>query len=305
MYKFSLLFFLTIVSFAFAQEIKVASETKTDIDGNYSHAIFSPDSKEIYFTTDSYIGLWKYNTDSKKVTRISDEMGAGYEFAFDKTGHKLYYRADQFIQGRRISKVVENNLLTGQKNIIESNLRNVTPPVVLNSGKSVYFVNNTLREAGNAIESTKNDIAVISRGYDMFLFNNGVTSQLKPLGDKHYIWVSLSPDQQKILFTVPGESTYISDLEGNVISELGYANAPKWSNDSEYVVFMRDYDDGHVVTDSDLFIAKADGTMEINITNSADRIELYPSWSPDGNKIAFNTSEGTIHYLSIEKAGEE
>ncbi|GJQ61213.1 MAG: hypothetical protein SCALA702_02660 [Melioribacteraceae bacterium] len=305
MHKFSLLLFLILVSLTQAQEIRVLNETKAEIDGIYSHAMFSPNSEEMYFTTDNYIGLWKYNIESKNVEQISDEMGAGYRFSFDKSGNKIYYRTDQFSQGKRYSTIIEKDLLTNRQSNIESNLRNATPPVILNSGKSLYFVNNTLKEAGIANESAKNDIAVLSRGYDIVLFRDGKTSELKPLGNKHYIWASLSPDQNKVLFTVPGEGTFISDIAGNILAEFGYANAAKWSGDSEYIVFMKDFDDGHVVTSSDIYVAKADGSFEQNITNSGNRIELYPSWSADGSKILFNTSEGEIYYLTVETAEEE
>ena len=62
---------------------------------------------------------------------------------------------------------------------------------------------------------------------------------------------------------------------------------------------MVDRDDGYTFTASNLFISSIDGKNRFQLT-SADRIDLYPEWSPDGNEIVFATNEGQIYLLNLQ-----
>jgi len=300
MYKFTLIFLTILFSIITAQEITVLNENKINLEGKFAHASFSPDSKLLFFSSESYIGLWSYDFSSEKLGRISDNYGAGYDYAFAPNGTEVLFRADDFVSGKKFSSIVQYDFLSGERNVIAANLRNITPPAPLESGKLLFFENSQLREEGNAVNKTNNDIALLMQGYDMVLVANGKQTNLKPLGQNHYIWGSLSPAKDKILFTVPGKGTFISDIAGNILGEIGYANAPKWSPDGNFIVFMQDYDDGHKLLSSDIMVKSVDGSAEYRITNTNDRIELYPSWSPDGKHIVYNTTEGEIFVSEIK-----
>ena len=83
-----------------------------------------------------------------------------------------------------------------------------------------------------------------------------------------YLWASLSPDQSKILFTKAGEGTYTSDLQGNILVEFGNANAPRWSPDGNWIVYMNDKDNGYYYTASEIFVVSADGSKKYQILES-------------------------------------
>lgn len=105
---------------------------------------------------------------------------------------------------------------------------------------------------------------------------------------------SWSPDSQKIAFyTDDSGGIYVVNADGsNLIhiadSDVTYqASAPSWSPDSQYIafdVFLRD--DLNLDNIPDIYIAKADGSNLIRLTN--DRMRgLMPQWSPDGSLLAF------------------
>jgi Tol biopolymer transport system component len=66
---------------------------------------------------------------------------------------------------------------------------------------------------------------------------------------------------------------------------------------------MRTEDDGEAFTASDLFAVRTDGSGEtVALTQTADRLEMNPSWSPDGRTIAFDDlSDGTLYLLPLAR----
>ena len=75
------------------------------------------------------------------------------------------------------------------------------------------------------------------------------------------------------------------DLDGNrtqVTSSTRDDSSPAWSPDGSRIAFGR-YLGG---TNTDLFIANADGSNEVQLMNSSG-MEESPSWSPDGREIVY------------------
>lgn len=52
-------------------------------------------------------------------------------------------------------------------------------------------------------------------------------------------------------------------------------------------------------TNSDIYIMNEDGSELTNLTNTSDKNELYPVWSPDENKIYFLRQESSKFYLYV------
>ena len=77
------------------------------------------------------------------------------------------------------------------------------------------------------------------------LYRNGVKTVLTPHGtDVNYIWASLSPNKQYILFNTM-RGTAVCDLNGREIINFGQGlDAPVWYG-NDYVVGMNDCSDSH------------------------------------------------------------
>jgi Tol biopolymer transport system component len=111
-----------------------------------------------------------------------------------------------------------------------------------------------------------------------------------------------SPDGSKIAFaayssltstTAPNIHVMNADGSNITVIDSGYNDAiPSWSSDSSKIAFFTSRDGGH--GDSEVFIMDSDGSNPMNISNNPvvfgvdnSGWESDPSWSPDGNKIAF------------------
>lgn len=311
MKKISYSFFLIILlsSLLSAQKLSVVETIKiTDkSQGEFCFPRISPDGSKVFFTSAGFKGLWYYDLSAKKVVPFAEEPGAGYEYTFSNDGKSVYYRVNNYGQnGRRISQtMVQKDVATQQRQVLET-ASELSAPRMLVSNKLAYTSNNSMvmKAAGPALKKSSNiqsvnDAVVYIEDQSIVLYSNGLKKTLTPLGHGNYIWPSLSPDGTKILFTLAGKGTFISDTDGKVLLELGYANAPKWSPDGKWIVYMVDGDDGNVVTSSDIFAVSADGSKKIQLTSTNGDAEMYPEWSSDGKNIVYHSDAGSIYLMKL------
>jgi Tol biopolymer transport system component len=304
----TLIILLLLTSLTFAQHVEVNSIIELTRSGNFMVPKFSPDGNRLIFTCANYTGLWLYDFTSQKLSQLNDYPGAGYEPAFSNDGNILVFRKDDYEQQKRLSTLIQLNLQNKTETKIENQERNLTPAQYLNDGTIVYRKRGLL-QACRLKQTEKQSVSPDQQSFvyaelgQIVLWDKGKQKILKPLADQgvqHYLWTSLSPDKTSLLFTAPGLGTFISDLDGNILTEVGYANAPKWSPDGQWIVYMVDQDDGHQITASDIWISAADGSASYQLTDTPEIFEMNPCWSPDMHKIACDNQNGQILVINLE-----
>lgn len=160
------------------------------------------------------------------------------------------------------------------------------------------------KETARYIQPVASDasLRVDNENLNLNLYRNGERIVLKPHGDVNYIWSSLSPNQQMILFNTK-YGTAICDLNGQEIINLGQDfNAPVWYG-NDYVVGMDDNHDGYFITESSIMMASVDGSV-VERLSAPEGMAMYPNVDARSGRIVYNTDNGDIHLMQINLTEE-
>lgn len=300
--KLKLLIFVFAVSHMLsAQTIQVKNQYAVkEITDRAYYPVFNNAGNKILYSQESYKGLYLFDIEKKEVKQISQDKNAGYYPVFSSDDSKIFYRNTNMVNGLRWDALESVDVNTFQQRQMATPQRNLKQ--ARNYGNGVLILaDKKLIKSTFGTSKKEVPVYVSSEDLKIFVYNNGKRTELHPLGDKiqtSYIWISISPDNKKILFTATGNGTYICDLNGKILYSLGYLNAPVWYN-NKYVVGMQDKDNGELVTSSVVVMVSENGKIRKQISNPND-IAMYPAASEKAGKIAYNTLTGKLIISEIE-----
>ena len=285
---------------------------QTMYKADFAFPRFSPDGGQLLFTQSNFRGLWLHDLNSGVTRQINDHTGAGFEPCFSPDGQEVYFRIDEWVKGRRFSSLAVQALDQKKATVLIQGQRVLSPPRHVGAAQLAYTLGNDLQQQAlpaslskqPPADETPETFAYVEPSNDVIVISiDGRKLSLKPLaetGHERYLHASISPDGGKLLFQIGGRGSYITDLEGNLLVELGVARAPQWSPDGNWVVYMVDEDDGHRYTASEIWVVSSDGQNRYQLTDTDDKIEMYPVWSPAMDRIAYHTISGHIEIMEIE-----
>ena len=260
-----------------SQTIKIGKTFRIEPEGFYP--VLNAEGNLLAFSAKNYEGLDLYLFSDKSVQKISDEEGAGFQPRFSEDG-KLFYRNTIYISKLRYERLKCLDLRT-------ATIKEEREPQRFRSMQPL------------GVDLKKDFPVVWSDGKNLNIMKDGETEILNPIENANgYIWASLSPNRQMILFNAVAVGTFVSDLNGNIIASLGYLNAAVWYN-NEFVVGMQDKDDGQHITESAIILKNLAGNVNKKLSKSG-MIAMFPTASSAGKKIAYNTIEGDIFVLELD-----
>lgn len=291
------LFIVCVFSSANAQ-LRTSTVEKLPLEPSHqwNQPQFSPDGKYIYFTTLDFNGIWEYSLELKNSRIITADAQSGFGFALSKDGKQISYRRSMNDEStkERLQELVLLDLVTGASRIAASG-SDVSIPT---------FVQNELTfTAGKKLELPSRAVSVESiilgiENTKIALSRNGKKVLLDPLGDGSYVWPSMSPDGRKLLAYDMEKGTLVCDVNGNNVLLLGRLDAPTWTRDGKWIVYMDDKDDGHNITSSEIWASSQDGSEKVQLTTTGRVLEMYPSCSPTENKIVCSSLGGELYVIS-------
>lgn len=283
-----------------AQKPGISRYNQVNTEGNKAafFPVLNRTGDLLLYSSGVYSGLQLHELATQKNITISTEAGAGYEPIFDLTNNRIFYRYSTFENGRKFDGMQSYELKTGKTVPMLSPRRELRQMRGYNNGFLVAAEKQLLKVT---FGRTDNDdlYFVTTEDLKMVLVKEGRKHYLNPLqmDESRYIWVSLSPDNNRILFTAAGKGTFICDLQGKILHRLNYLNAPVWY-DANYVVGMNDKDDGHVVTASTIELVNIK-TNERTPVSRKGEIAMHPTAAGQAGKIAYHTTEGKIFVAEV------
>ena len=262
--------------------------------------VYTIDGQSILLTQNAYSGLWILDRSSEELRQITKSQGAGFEPRSLLDG-SVIYRHDEYEKGRKFTSLYKSDatgthlLAEGARFVSTANISNDRMLYLVDETPTILNAINGTRET-NLVDYT----TVLNDKLLLKLFKSGEETILAPQGPGNYIWSELSPAGDMLVFTKTGQGTFVCDLDGKIIADLGYAHAAQWSPDGQYLTYMKDLDDGSQYTESEIWIVTYDGSQSWKITETPDTIEMYPQWSPDGRRVIYHSLQGQIFETSFE-----
>ncbi len=301
----SILVIIFIYSIASAQ-IVVDKIEKLPLPTNqeWAYPIFSPDGKKIYLTNSNYNGIWEYSLAENKLRQITDAPGSGYGFALSDDGKLLVYRKTTYNEKsmERIQELYQVNLKNLFKQKIASGSDISNPTFVKSS--VVYSTGSEMKNLEKAQLSNETKVIGIENT-KIVIFHNGQRKVLDPFGNGSYIWPSLSPDKTRIVAYEADRGAFVCDLDGKILSRLRRIDAPVWTRDGKYIIYMDDRDDGHFILSSEIMAITPDGKEKFQLTSTPNVIEMYPHTSHVEDKIVCSSLRGEIFIIEYKYSGRK
>ncbi len=104
----------------------------------------------------------------------------------------------------------------------------------------------------------------------------------------------------RVAFEIVGGDLMSINLDGSGLVSHGKGEQPAWSPDGQWLAFVRTTDDGHQMLTSDIWIDAPAGGQTTLLSETADRLELRPTWGPGGRSLLYHELDrGLIEVLPL------
>lgn len=267
-------------------------------------------NSELLVTKKGFKGLYHLDYVANESTQLTDAYSAGYN----------YYQLDNGLVITKFANL-DNSEKSGFRRTEGINV------LSLNQGKSLYnkeFNSSRIILPKPYIDKGEWRIAAISNeknqtvNYDISKMNHrsgffnsnlvyysrdgiviNIDGEKKLLTNEYSIDPVVSPNGEYLCFNDRG-TLKVMDKEFEVF-EVGAGVNATWEPNSEYLVFQQTIDDGESIITSDLYSFNIKTRKLIQLTNTPDILEEYPSISNDRKKIVFTDMQrGLIHVGDIK-----
>lgn len=287
---------LSTVTFTVSAQV-LRTENLRQIPGvTVASAVISPDGTFVIAATGD--GLSKVNIADGTVTPVVKGPAYGAKIT-DDGRHVVFFRPVYKDKYRYVS-LVSADIADGSESTL------VAPTRHLNSGMSVAGSTVNAVADGKALTfdldgSAPQTAPVASIDYGHLAVTvDGNTSAIDPFGRASYLWPSISPDGKRVVWRLSGYGTYTSAPDGSDIRLAGDYMMPVWAG-NDVVIGVDERETTAQALWSSALVAVDINTGEAQRLTPADIIATGPSVSADGRRLSFNTTDGRLFILDIER----
>ena len=245
---------------------KIDHFERIEVEGFYTNPVFSPDGEFVLLTGEHLKGVYLLNLKDKSVKQISDKPGSGYGYSWDKSGESFYYKERSEKEYVSNSKVINYYVKDNHSKKITSLDHNYLPSYNGKSGIVVYTNLSNLKIEAKDLSTSKTWTITNDEGQ----FYNAI----------------LSHDGKKIAVH-NGADIFVYNIDGNSKGrKIGTGIATSWTDDDKHLIgFLDESEDGHTISNSELYLFDVQNAKTKKITNTEVIAEMYPTIHQD--KIIF------------------
>ena len=261
------------------------------VDSNMYYPVLSIDGSKMLYTSENFQGLKLYDFKDNVTQKVSDESRAGLDATFSCDGQTVYFVTQTWQDNRNMRQAKSYDIATRKLNEISAKGRVVARPMALKNG--------VMTTIDGVVSITDNKSTTVrTKGSVLYIGRNGVEKAYTPV-ESHagYLWESLSPDGTKVMFFAAGKGIVITDLNGNVLKQLGNYESPVWFG-NDCVVAMNAKHNGYQHTASQIVLMRADGS-ELQELTRPESMTMNPTASFEAGKIVYNTIDGRLYQMNV------
>ncbi len=207
---------------------------------------------------------------------------------WDKTGTKLLVTGEHN-KGLYVLKLNENTLVEcSNKTGIGRNA------LWTSENKAGYQKRDEVRTVADTFlksAQTTDTLIYINPKDKLIYLSCKQTGLLKAINtdSKLYYNPVLSTNKKMVVVHYRSDMYLVSTTDKDFSKKIGFGLASSWSPDDKYFYFFRDEsDDGHLLSNSDLYAYSVLDENIIKLTDTKDCFEMWPDISSDGKHIAFS-----------------
>ncbi len=278
MNKFTILCSFLLSMSIYAQ--KIDKFERIEVDGFYTNPLFSPTGEFVLLTGEHMKGVYLLNLKNKSVKEISDKPGSGYAYSWDKSGESFYFKEkaknEYFTNSKVINYYVKDNHSKKASEIDHNYL-----PSYNGKNQVVVYTNlSNLKIEAKDLTTSKTWTVTNAEGQ----FYNAI----------------LSNDGKKVAVH-DGADIFIYDIDGNSKGrKIGTGIATAWTDDDKNLIgFLDESEDGHSVSNSELYLFDVQNAKTKKITNTEVIAEMFPTIFKD--QIIFSDDKTGRLFLATLK----
>ena len=278
MNKFTMLCSFLLSVSIYAQ--KIDNFERIEVNGFYTNPVFSPTGEFVLLTGEHLKGVYLLNLKDKSVKEISDKPGSGYGYSWDKSGESFYFKEkaekDYFTNSKVVNFYVKDN---HSKKVSEID-HNYLPSYNGKSEVVIYTNLSNLKIEAKDLTTSKTWTVTNDEGQ----FYNAI----------------LSHDGKKIAVH-NGADIFVYDIDGNSKGrKIGTGIATAWTDDDKQLIgFLDESEDGHTVSNSELYLFDVQNAKTKKITNTEVLAEMFPTIFKD--QIIFSDDKTGRLFLATLK----